>query len=295
MRLNVKFFSYFATMFALVFLAIGCAKEDSISPNDDLSIEERTLIGGTPSVPLIGLTAENQLVHLVSGPPVAEKALIAITGLRPEERMLAIDYRFRSRELYGVTSESILYKINPTTGVATPVTGFVMNPTISGGMVGMDFDPVRDILRIVTSQGQNLQVSPLTGAVLSVDGNLNPGTPAVQSAAYSYATKYQKSALYDIDSTDQALYVQNPQDGGTLEKVGPLGFTFEGEGGFEITTKNQAFAVQFGRSLWPGSDAGSGQYDVITEDAYRLLSINLTYGSAKSLGRVRPLIGLAAR
>lgn len=295
MRLNVKFFSYFATMFAFLFLAIGCAKEDSISPNDDLSIEERSLIGGTPSVPLIGLTPENQLVHLVSGPPVVEKALIAITGLRPEERMLAIDYRFRSRELYGVTSESILYKINPTTGVATPVTGFVMNPTLDGETVGMDFDPVRDILRIVTSSGQNLQVSPLTGAVISVDAVLNPGTPAVHGAAYSYSTKYQKGALYDIDLTEQTLYVQNPQDGGTLEKVGSLGFTFEGEGGFEITTKNTAFAVQFGRSLWPGTDAGSAQYDVITEDAYRLLNINLTYGSAKSYGRVRPLIGLAAR
>jgi hypothetical protein len=189
----------------------------------------------------------------------------------------------------------VIYKINPTTGVATAVTGFTFDPPIEGQMVGFDINPVEDVIRLVTDSGQNLRISPVTGGVLSVDTPLNPGTPAVQSAAYSYATKYNKSALYDIDFTDQALYVQNPANDGRLEKVGPLGFTFEGDGGFEITTKNMAFAVQFGRSLFGGTDAGGTQHDVITEDAYRLLSINLTYGSARSLGRVRPLIGLAAR
>lgn len=295
MRLSIKFFSFVAIASFAILLATGCTNDENISPLDNAAIEERTLIGGPVSVPLIGLTPTNELVHLLSGPPVVEKAVIPITGLRPEEGIVAIDYRYRTRELYGVSSQSVIYKINPTTGVATAVTGFTFDPPIEGQMVGFDINPVEDVIRLVTDSGQNLRISPVTGGVLSVDTPLNPGTPAVQSAAYSYATKYNKSALYDIDFTDQALYVQNPANDGRLEKVGPLGFTFEGDGGFEITTKNMAFAVQFGRSLFGGTDAGGTQHDVITEDAYRLLSINLTYGSARSLGRVRPLIGLAAR
>lgn len=295
MRLNVKFFSYCAFVLTTLLIVSACTKEDALSPTNDTTIEERSLIGGTPSVPLIGLTEDNQLVHLLSGPPVVEKSVVAITGLRPQETMRAIDYRYAGRELLGVSSENILYRINPTTGVATAVTGFAFNPVLEGTSVGMDIDPARDVIRLVTSTGQNLQVSPLTGAVVSVDSVLNPGTPAIQGIAYSVASKFHKSALYDIDLTEQALFVQDPQDLGRILKVGPLGFTFEGEGAFEITNKNIAFAVQFGRSLWPGSNAGSAQYDVITEDAYRLLAINLTYGSAKSYGRVRPLIGLAAR
>jgi hypothetical protein len=295
MRLNVKFFSYCAFVLTALLFVSACTKEDALTPTNDTAIEERSLISGTPSVPLIGLTPDNQLVHLLSGPPVVEKGIVAITGLRPQEQILAIDYRYIGRELLGVSNESILYRINPTTGAATAVTGFPMSPLVEGTNIGMDVDPVRDIIRIVSSTGQNLSVSPLTGAVLSVDSLLNPGTPAVQSIAFTVASKFQKSALYDIDQTDQALFVQNPQELGRLEKVGSLGFTFEGEGAFEITNKNLGFAVQFGRSLFPGSNAGSSQYDVITEDAYRLLSINLTYGSAKSFGRVRPLIGLAAR
>jgi len=296
MRLSIKLFSFGAFASLAILLATGCTNDENLAPQDNASIEERSLISGPVSVPLIGLTPQNELVHLLSGPPVVEKGVVPISGLlRPEEWIAAIDYKALSRELYGVSNQSIIYKINPTSGVATPVTGFTFDPPISGNMVAFDIDPVEDVIRLITSSGQNLRISPITGGVLSVDSTLNPGTPAIQSIAYSYATKFSKAALYDIDSTEQALFVQNPAVGGRLEKVGPLGFTFEGEGGFEITNKNMAFAVQYGRNLFGGGNAGSTQHDVVTEDAYRLLSINLNYGGAISLGRVRPLIGLAAR
>lgn len=295
MRLSLKLFNYGAAAFVGILLATGCTNEDTASPNDNGSIEERSLIGTIPSVPLIGLTPTNELVHLLSGPPVVEKGLVPITGLRPDELMIAIDTRVKTKELYGVSNQSVIYKINPVTGVATAITGQPMVPAIEGTMVGFDFDPVEDMIRIVSELGQNLRLSPVTGQVLVIDTPLNPGTPSVQGGAYSYAGRNTRSMFHTLDVTEQALFRQHPASNGYMFKVGNLGYTFSGDGGFEITNKNQAFAVQFGKSNFPGTDAGSSSYDDITVDAYRLLVINLTYGGAKSFGRVRPMIGLTVR
>ncbi len=295
MRLSLKLFNYGAAAFLGILFATGCTNEDTLSPNDIGSIEERSLIGTIPSVPLIGLTPTNQLVHLLSGPPVVEKAMVPISGLRPDELIIAIETRVKTKELYAISNQSIIYKINALTGVAIALTGQPMVPAIEGQMVGFDIDPVEDMIRVVSDLGQNLRLSPVTGQVLVIDTPLNPGTPAVQSAAYSYASRVTRSFLYTLDVNDQALYRVHPASSGSSYKVGNLGYTFSGDGGFDITYKNQACAVQFGKSNFPGTDAGSATYDDITVDAYRLLVINLTYGSAKSFGQVRPMIGLTVR
>jgi hypothetical protein len=170
-----------------------------------------------------------------------------------------------------------------------------MVPAIEGTMVGFDFDPIEDMLRVVSNLGQNLRLSPETGQVLVIDTPLNPDTPAVQSAAYSYVGPNSRSFLYTLDVAQQALFRLNPASSGSQFKVSNLSFSFEGDGGFDITSKNLAFAVQYGKSIFPGSTAGTITHDDITVDAYRLLSINLTYGAVKSYGRVRPMIGLTAR
>jgi hypothetical protein len=295
MRLSLKLFNYGAAAFLGILLTTGCTNEDNVSPNDNAAIEDRSLIGTIPSVPLIGLTPTNELVHLLSGPPVVEKGVVPISGLRPDELIIAIETRVKTKELYAISNQSVIYKINPVTGVATAITGQPMVPAIEGQMVGFDIDPVEDMIRVVSDLGQNLRLSPETGQVLVIDTPLNPGTPAVQSAAYSYASRVSRSFLYTLDVNTQALHRVHPASSGASFQLGNLGFTFSGDGGFDITTKNQAFAVQFGRSNFPGTDAGSSSYDDITVDAYRLLVINLTYGGAKSFGQVRPMIGLTVR
>lgn len=297
MRLKFNLFSIGASALLGILLATGCTKDENLSPIDTATLEERgTLIGTASNFPLIGLTPTNELVMLMSGPPVTETGIVPIVGLRDGEFVIAIDYRIKTKELFGVSDQSLVYKINPITGLATPVSLIPFEPKIEGQMVGFDFSFAEDMIRLVSETGQNLRISPVTGAVVSIDTPLNPGTPSIQSAAYSYATKYQKAGLYVLDVTDQALAIVNPANGGTIEKVGSLGFGFSGDGGFEITSKNLGFAVQFGKSTGIGgiSSAGGGTHDITTEDAYRLLSINLTYGVARSHGRVRPMIGLTS-
>lgn len=296
MRLNFRLFNFGGLALMLILLAIGCAKDDGLDPLNNETLEERGTVFGKPNIKLVGLTPVNELVHLLSGPPVVEKDVIPIIGLRVEEYMLAIDFSATTKELFGITNQNILYKINVNTGLALAVSGIPINPAIEGETVGLDFDSKEEVLRLITSSGQNLRISPLTGKVIGVDQNLQPGSPAVQGSAYAIPTPANsKASLYNIDYTEQALFVQYPHNDGNMEKIGPLGFVFEGEGGFEIGYKNEAFAVQFGRSLFPGGAAGSSNHDDITQEAYRLLKINLEYGSAQSYGRVRPMIGLTSR
>ncbi len=302
MRLNLNLFNFGGLVLFMMLIAVGCAKDDGMgltandAPLDDETLEERGLVFGKPSFKLVGLTPFNELVHLISGPPVVEKEVVPILSMRPEERVIGIDYSSTSKELYGISNQSYLYKIDVNTGLAIAVSSFPIDPAIEGETIGFDFDPREDVIRLVTSSGQNLRISPVTGQVLSVDANLQPQTASVQGSAYSSPTsEFPNGLLYNIDYTEQALFAQVPANDGYLKKIGPLGFVFEGEGGFEIAQKNEAFAVQFGKSLFPGSSAGTGVHDDITQEAYRLLKINLKYGNAQSYGRVRSMIGLTSR
>jgi hypothetical protein len=98
-----------------------------------------------------------------------------------------------------------------------------------------------------------------------------------------------------MDAGSGNLYKQSNPNGGSLQLVGPTGFVFSGEGGFEITGTNTAFAIQYGMSR---SSAGIGStplYDDPRITMHRLLTISLRNGAATSNGRVRPMIGLATR
>lgn len=273
-------------MTLLLFLA-GCAKDENITPQN-LPISERggTLIG-TPSTLFYGLSDQNEIAILVSGPPAKEMSRVSIGGLRDGENILAIDIRPATRQLYGVSNFSMLYVIDPNAGTATPVSVNPFSPEIAGNFVGFDFDPKADRIRLVTNKDQNLRINPTTGVVESLDFPLNPATPSVNAIAYSsYSFGFAAGALFDIDITEGMLYRQNPI-AGTLTLVGPLGLTVSGEGGFDISRNNSALAVLFAN----GRGAGGGSID--PDPAYRLYSINLKTGGATSFGKVKNLIGIA--
>ena len=299
MRLKFNFQLTFAVAFGFL-MYMGCTQDENIRPTDNDQIEERgsSTLSGTPvNAALIGLTPENQLVSFMSGPPVVEQSLVAITGLRDGESILAIDTRPRTKELYGISNQSILYKLSPTTGVALPVSGNPIAPAINGDMVAFDFNPVDDRIRLITSTGQNLRIDPLTGVVVAVDVNINSFTAYINSATITNPTLYVRSATYVIDITDGALYRMTNPNGGSIVYVGSLGFNFRQEGGFEATSRNSAFTVQYGASKTPSGGGGTaiGGEEDLSQEAWRLYTVNLGNGALASHGKVRPMIGLASR
>jgi hypothetical protein len=237
------------------------------------------------------LTNMNQLVTYSSNQTIEEMGAVSITGLQSGENILGIDFRPATGQLYAVSNQSRLYVINQMTGAATAIGSAPFSPAIEGTEVGFDFNPTVDRIRLVTSTGQNLRLNPITGAVAAIDGDLNPGSPAVVAVAYTNSMAGATSTtLYDIDVATDKLYIQSPPNSGGLVEVGSLEVQASGEGGFDIAPDNSmALAVLFGRGY-----GDEDQQEASNGNKYRFYSIDLQTGKAKNLGKTdRAVIGVA--
>lgn len=229
----------------------------------------------TKDVNVYALVDSNTLVKYTARQTFSEDKTVSITGLQASEKILAIDFRPASGQLYGVSNQSRIYIINQNTGAAVAVSATPFTPAISGTQVGFDFNPTVDRIRLVTNTGQNLRLHPETGAVAAADGNLNPGTPGVAAVAYTNSFAGSTSTtLYDIDVTSDKLFIQNPPNNGTLVEVGALGIDLKGEGGFDISPKNEMALAAF-------SANGTG------DDTPSFYSIDLKTGLAKNVGKAK--------
>jgi len=228
---------------------------------------------------LYGVNTSNQLVSFNSSTPGTVATIGTITGLQGGEDVVGIDFRPATGQLYALGSTSRLYVINKTTGAATLVAS--LSTPLSGTSFGVDFNPTVDRLRIVSNTGQNLRVNPNDGAV-TVDTPLNPGSPNVTAAAYTNDFNgATTTTLFDIDTTTDSLYTQNPPNNGTLNLVGALGVNATDVNGFDISTgDNAAYAA-----LTVGAVSG-------------LYTINTSSGAASLVGLIgtglNSLRGLAA-
>jgi hypothetical protein len=161
-------------------------------------------------------------------------------GFVPE----GIDFRPGTDALYALDvgpNTTQLYRIDINTAVATPIgAGFTSagaNYDLTGNATfGFDFNPttlqVDDSMRIrvVATNGTNLRLNSSTGSIAAVDTNLafgNGNSPFIDAAAYINNTPTQggTTVLYDMDSRNNALLVQNPANAGVVETVGPFGAT----------------------------------------------------------------------
>lgn len=193
---------------------------------------------------IVVLTDGNTLLKLNATDPSQTKSRVSIKGLAADEKVLAIDFRPATGQLYAVSSASRLYVIHPDSGTARAIGTTAFTPAINGTVVGLDFNPTVDRIRLVTNTGQNLRLHPETGAVAATDGALNPSTPSVSEVAYTNnSAGVTTTMLYDIDVTTDKLYSQNPPNNGTLVEVGSLGVDAEGAAGFDITNNDLAWTV----------------------------------------------------
>ena len=290
---NLKLFGQFLALLSGLLFFVGCQQEETINP-DNASLDDRTTTTTAyPNVTFYGLGSANELYTYRSGPPATMLSNAMITGLRDGEYMLAIDIRPVNRVLYGVSNMSMIYTITTSAfgtdpfGTAKAVSPTPFTPALDGSLVGFDFDPRLDRIRIVTDNGQNLRISPTTGQVVGVDLSAGAGL-ALNSIAYSnnYAGTYG-TTLYGIDAKEGKLYRLSTSSS-TL--IGSTGLTINGDGGFDISRTGAAFAtfLASGTPSW-GSTTDS---ETVTE-AHRLYGISLRTGQATSLGTVRDLIGLA--
>ena len=169
-----------------------------------------------------------------------------VFGLPAGVRLVGIDQRPLTGELYGVGSDSAMYKLVITgdkSAVALSSGSFAGPATLNGTYFGVDFNPVPDRLRVVSDTGQNLRLDPNTTTnpmptAPIVDGSLNPGTPRVVAAAYTNSAlspvKAASTTLYVIDSALDTLYVQSPPNNGVLTNPVKINADVPDTAGFDI-------------------------------------------------------------
>src|SRR4029450_12615815 len=92
---------------------------------------------------------------------------------RAERSLVAIDFRVKDQQLYGVGNGGGVYTIDPTSGQATLVSQLTVPLDPMATSFGVDFNPAADRLRIISNTGQNLRHSVDPGGTTATD---NPPT-----------------------------------------------------------------------------------------------------------------------
>jgi hypothetical protein len=172
-------------------------------------------------------TGDGQIISFNARAPERLFSVRNISGLPPGVKLVGIDFRPRTGDLYGVGSDSVVYRVNPQTAIAiaeniggTPPAPAPFTPGLNGMSFGVDFNPVPDAIRLVSDAGQNQRLAPDAGTALGVDANLNPGMPQVAGAAYTNstfsATPATSTQLFVIDHGRDVVHLQNPPNNGTL-------------------------------------------------------------------------------
>jgi hypothetical protein len=190
-----------------------------------------------PQRVLYATTDQNTLIKFDARSPERLKDIRAITGLPGGVKLGGIDFRPATGDLYGVGSDSVVYRVNPRTGIAV-AEGPAFTPGLTGRFLGVDFNPTVDKIRVVDEAGQNLRLNVDEGTLLSSDAALNPGMPRVVGAGYTNssfsAIKPAATQLYVVDSASDTISLQNPPNNGTLTNTQPLGIDVADQSGFDI-------------------------------------------------------------
>lgn len=210
-----------------------------------------------------GLTDGGELIGFDPADPAQVETRVAVGGDAAGDAILGMDFRPETDELYAAGASSTIYTIDPATGAATAEG--TTDPAIEGSIVGFDFNPTADAIRIVTDTGQNLRLTDLDeGIETVVDGELafdegdeNAGVqPVAVGAGYTNnVPDAEDTMLFDIDLATGSL-LQQDANPGILTTIGPLGVPFTANVGFDIAAPgDEAYAV-----LQPGEGQPSSLY-----------------------------------
>lgn len=214
--------------------------------NEDIIIDDDE----RPSGIIYAITADNHLLSFNSTRPDAILDDAPIVG----EKIVHIDFRPATGELYGIGESGHLYTINQATKTLTQV-GIAVLPNFGG----FEFNPVTDRIRIANENG-NVEVSSTTGAIVTTgsplafaSGDTNFGQPP-RILALANATGGASTTLFGIHWTgffDPTQLIRVGSPGGT--PISPnTGQTFtiaptlpatEAYAGFDISDTGEAFAV----------------------------------------------------
>ncbi|MCC6704744.1 MAG: DUF4394 domain-containing protein [Thermomicrobiales bacterium] len=216
-------------------------------------------IDTTGAFPLTGwgITDAGTVLTFNATLPGAVGSELALTGIPDGDWLVGIDQRPATGQLIGLSAWGTVYWIDPATGETWPI-GDGIDPTIESELIGFDFNPTVDRIRVDVSTTQNLRLNPETGMVgtnpdtgqPTIDGNLafaegdaSVGeTPEVVGAGYTNSVAdASETRLYVIDRATNSLAIQDPPNDGVLNTVAVLDAEITDFTGFDIHPNGDAF------------------------------------------------------
>ncbi len=252
------------------------------STRTNLALSAATAIGLSALAPTAAFAAS--IVALQDGTTLTmididKKAVTGQVKVDGGAKLVGIDVRPSDGKLYGVAPDGTIVTIDAKTGK------WEKKSTLSeklpdGAKIAVDFNPVADRMRIVTSTGMNLRVNVEDGKAV-VDGTLKYAetdamkgkAPMVTAVAYANSFAGTKeTAMYDIDMASGNLLKQAPPNDGVLVTIGSLG------------VKPDAVALDI------ASDGKGGNTGYVVA-AGALHTVDLATGMVKTVGKLAGLKG----
>lgn len=270
------------------------------------AVQAQTVYGlGTVTANYLTYTAGSQgLVAINIANGVAVGAPVLLTGLTTGQSMVGMDFRPLNGQLYALGYDSVavaptanaqLYTLNISTGAAAPVGPAVrLELGRRTARIGFDFNPVADLIRVVSTTRTNYRLSPATGAIAGTDTNLSyaSGTPAVPGiGAVAYTNSFAgatSTTLYAFDELNNGLLsVVNLPNSGVL--TAPVTVMFQVPSGTYGIGSPQA--IDFDIYANASTNRNEGFLTEVTaggsSNFYRL---NLTTGLATLVGNTVPSV-----
>ena len=185
------------------------------------------------------VTTNNNLITFDTQNPAIIRTLVAITGVGATQTLVGTDFRPNTGQLFGLGYDPAagandrVYTINLSTGVATPVgtTDIDLDLGTDVNVIGFDFNPTVDRIRVVSSNDRNYRLNPNTGSIAFIDNNLayaatdpNMGqNPSAGTAAYVNSfVGATGTGLYVLDHVLGTVSLQSPPNDGVLTTTRPL-------------------------------------------------------------------------
>jgi hypothetical protein len=194
--------------------------------------------------------------------------------------LIGFDVRPADGRLYGVTPDGAVVMIDVKTGKWEKKSQ-LSEALPKDATFAVDFNPVADRLRILSSTGTSLRVNVEDGKA-TVDGSLkyaetdaNKGKqPKVTAAAYSNSIAGTKeTALYDIDAANATFVRQAPPNDGILNTISKLDPKVDGSVAFDI---------------WSDGKGGNTGWLLAGDTLYM---VDIATGTTKSAGKISGLKG----
>lgn len=233
----------------------------AVAPGTSAGATDRARVCGdnhSRGLEAVGLTADQRLVCFRPERPRLARDIAAVSGLQTDTKLVGIDYRPATGDLYGLGDQAGIYVVDPATAAASLVAR--ANVALQGTSFGVDFNPAADRLRVVSDTGQNLRINVADGVTATDTSLTNPPNPAtgVTGAMYTNndADPDTGTTLFDVDSALDQVSIQSPPNNGTLVATGKLGVDTGPDVAADIysevrdgsTVSNSAFAALSGAS-----------------------------------------------